>query len=58
MTLYSGFNDMSLESKAKAVGIREVVMKPVTKAGIAEAIRRVLDKGTNITPESADKEKA
>ena len=55
---YSGFNDMSLESKAKAVGIREIVMKPVTKAGIAEAIRRVLDKEKNITPESSDKEKA
>jgi len=56
--LYSGFNDMSLESKAKAVGIREIVMKPVTKAGIAEAIRRSLDKKKNIVPESSDKEKA
>jgi len=42
--LYSGFNDMSLESKAKVIGIREIVMKPVTKANLAEAIRRVLDK--------------
>ena len=55
--LYSGFNDMSLESKAKAVGIREILMKPVTKNNIAEAIRRVLDKEKNITPESADKKK-
>ncbi len=56
--LYSGFNDMSLESKAKALGIREIVMKPVSKTGIAEAIRRVLDKGKNTIPESPDKEKA
>ena len=56
--LYSGFNDMALESKARVLGIREVVMKPVTKTNIAEAIRRVLDKEKNITPESSDKEKA
>jgi PAS domain S-box-containing protein len=55
--LYSGFNDMSLESKAKAVGIREILMKPVTKNSIAEAIRRVLDQEKKITPESADKKK-
>lgn len=56
--LYSGFNDMVLESKAKALGIREIVMKPVSKANVAEAIRRVLDKDKKINPESADKEKA
>jgi DNA-binding NtrC family response regulator len=42
--LYSGFNDMALESKAKAFGISEILMKPVAKSNIAEAVRRVLDK--------------
>lgn len=55
--LYSGFNDMSLESKAKALGIREIVMKPVTKASIAEAIRRTLGKQANPVSGSPDKEK-
>ena len=55
--LYSGFNDMSLESKAKAIGIREILVKPVTKNSIAEAIRRVLDKEKKINPESADEKK-
>jgi len=55
--LYSGFSDMALESKARALGIREILMKPVSKITIAETIRRVLDNEKNINPESADKKK-
>jgi CheY-like chemotaxis protein len=40
--LCTGFSEVISEEKAKAMGIREYVMKPVLKSEIAQAIRRVL----------------
>jgi len=41
--LCTGFSEMINENKAKALGIREFVMKPVVKDEIARIIRKVLD---------------
>jgi hypothetical protein len=38
-----GFSEVITEEKAKAIGIREYVMKPVVKSQIANTIRQVLD---------------
>jgi PAS domain S-box-containing protein len=42
--LCSGFNEIINEKKAKAIGIREYVMKPLTLRDFAGTIRNVLDK--------------
>ena len=42
--LCTGFNAMIDEKRAKAIGIREYVMKPIVRHEIARTIRRVLDK--------------
>ncbi len=39
----TGFSEIVDEDKAKAVGIREYVMKPIAKDQIARTIRKVLD---------------
>jgi len=39
----TGFSEMIDEDKAKAVGIREYVMKPIVIEEIAKTIRKVLD---------------
>ncbi len=39
----TGFSEVISEKKAKAIGIRELVMKPVLRKDIAKIIRRVLD---------------
>jgi len=39
----TGFSDMVDEDKAKAIGIREYVMKPIVIEEIARTIRKVLD---------------
>ena len=41
--LFTGFSEVITEEKAKSIGIREYVMKPVVKTEIARTIRRVLD---------------
>jgi signal transduction histidine kinase/ActR/RegA family two-component response regulator len=41
--LCTGFSEMMNEKKAKAIGIREYVMKPLIRKDIADAIRKALD---------------
>jgi nitrogen-specific signal transduction histidine kinase/CheY-like chemotaxis protein len=41
--LCTGYSETVSPKKAKEVGIRELIMKPLTKQEIAEAIRRVID---------------
>ena len=43
--LCTGFSEVITEEKAKAIGIREYVMKPVVKREMASAIRKTLDQG-------------
>ena len=40
----TGFSEMITEEKARALGIRRLVMKPIFKKNIARVIRDVLDK--------------
>jgi len=42
--LCTGFSEMISEEKAKSLGIRRLVMKPIFKENIASVIREVLDK--------------
>jgi len=41
----SGFSEIMDEAKAKALGIREYIMKPVVKSELAKVVRKVLDHG-------------
>ncbi len=41
--LLSGFSELMTEEKAKSIGIKEFVMKPVVKDDLANTIRKVLD---------------
>ncbi len=41
--LCTGYSETVSAERAKEVGIREFVMKPVVKKELAETIRRVLD---------------
>jgi FixJ family two-component response regulator len=41
--MVTGFGEAPDEAKAKAIGIREFLYKPVTGQTLAEAARRVLD---------------
>ena len=41
--LCTGFSELITEDKAKAMGIREFVMKPIVMSKMAMTIRRVLD---------------
>ncbi|MBN2468430.1 MAG: PAS domain S-box protein [Deltaproteobacteria bacterium] len=43
MILCTGFSELTDEDKAKKLGIRAFIMKPVVLADLAETIRRVLD---------------
>jgi len=43
VVICSGYSDLISEEKAKAMDIREFIMKPVIKRDIARAVRRVLD---------------
>jgi FixJ family two-component response regulator len=45
--LCTGFSDLITEEKAKAMGIRAFLMKPIVMRKIAELIRRVLDENRN-----------
>ena len=42
--LCSGFSEMVTEEKAKAIGIREFVMKPIDLIEMAKIVSRALDK--------------
>lgn len=48
--LCTGFSEVISEEKAKAIGIREFIMKPITSRKIAETIRSVLDQKKKVTP--------
>ena len=39
----TGFSELIDKEKAKAIGIREYIMKPVVKRDLAEVVRKVLD---------------
>ncbi|MBW2742760.1 MAG: response regulator [Deltaproteobacteria bacterium] len=39
----TGFSEVISEKKAKAIGIREFIMKPILRRDMAKIIRRVLD---------------
>ena len=41
----TGFSEVISEKKAKAIGIREFIMKPVLRKDMAKIIRRVLENG-------------
>jgi CheY-like chemotaxis protein len=41
--LFTGFSDLITEEKAKSLGIRAYVMKPIIKHDLAGTIRRILD---------------
>jgi two-component system, cell cycle sensor histidine kinase and response regulator CckA len=43
--LCSGYSEHVSEEKAKKIGIREFVMKPLEMKELAETIRKVLDGG-------------
>ncbi len=43
VVLCTGFSDTDIEEKAKSIGIREIIMKPVTCSLLAETIRKVMD---------------
>lgn len=40
--LCTGFSELITEEQAKSIGIRELIMKPITKNELGETIRRVL----------------
>ncbi|MGO9214987.1 MAG: PAS domain S-box protein [Syntrophales bacterium] len=42
--LCTGFSEAMTQEKARAIGVRDFIMKPIVQRQIAEAIRRVLDK--------------
>jgi len=42
--LCTGFSEAITQEKARALGVKEFIMKPIVQQQIAEAIRRVLDK--------------
>jgi CheY-like chemotaxis protein len=44
----TGYSETVSPEKAKEVGIREFVMKPVTKKEMAQAIRRVLEQAKHL----------
>jgi FixJ family two-component response regulator len=42
--LCTGYSENITETKAKKIGIKELILKPVVMQDIARTIRRVLDK--------------
>ena len=40
----TGFSDQVSEDKAKEIGVKEYIMKPVVMKKLAETVRRLLDK--------------
>jgi PAS domain S-box-containing protein len=46
IVLCTGFNDKITDEKAKSIGIRGFLMKPVAKSDLARMVRKVLDEAT------------
>jgi YesN/AraC family two-component response regulator len=45
--LCTGFSEMINEEKAKSLGIRAFIMKPVIRTDLAQSVRKVLDSSKN-----------
>jgi two-component system cell cycle sensor histidine kinase/response regulator CckA len=45
IVLCTGYSNLISEDKAKAIGIRALVMKPLSMANVATTIRDLLDDG-------------
>ncbi len=41
----TGFSEIINEEEAKALGIKEFIMKPVVKKDLSRVVRKVLDNG-------------
>jgi DNA-binding NarL/FixJ family response regulator len=41
--LYTGFSESISPAKAQAMGVKALLLKPLTMASLAEEVRRVLD---------------
>ncbi|MCK5266534.1 MAG: response regulator, partial [Spirochaetes bacterium] len=41
--LCTGFSDRVMQEKARSIGIREFINKPISPRGLGESVRRVLD---------------
>ena len=41
--LCTGFSDRVMQEKARSIGIREFINKPISPRGLCESVRRVLD---------------
>jgi FixJ family two-component response regulator len=41
--LCTGFSDRVMQEKARSIGIREFINKPISLRGLGESVRRVLD---------------
>jgi CheY-like chemotaxis protein len=50
--LCTGFSEIIDESRAKSIGIREFVMKPIIKRNLAEIARNALDNSQSRSQES------
>jgi FixJ family two-component response regulator len=50
--LCTGFSEIIDEPRAKSIGIREFIMKPIIKRDLAEIVRSALDHGRNRSPRS------
>jgi PAS domain S-box-containing protein len=51
--LCTGFSEMAILEKARAIGIREIIMKPTDVRNLAEAIRHTLDGAAKIKEDEA-----
>jgi FixJ family two-component response regulator len=51
--LFTGYSDLVSRERFNALGIRDCLMKPLTRKDLAESIRRVLDHPPE-APEEAD----
>ncbi len=49
--LCTGYSERINEEKAKSIGVRALVMKPIVKSVLAKTIRNVLDKNLGIFPD-------
>jgi len=50
IVLCTGFSEFITEKKARAMGIREFVMKPVVKSKLSAVLRRLLEKNPSPNP--------
>jgi len=45
IVLCTGFSDLLTEEQAKAIGISEYLMKPITREALAKVVRKIMDGG-------------